>query len=174
MWNGDYDQVDATATDIARDDVRASALVLHLHGVHVSASDVVTQSVKAIPVDRADGTVKLSYADINALVRGAGITVDAAEAGQVKVTGTVTVLGRRVRASGLGSLRAGPAGITVTVGDVKAAGLTPAVTSLLVQKLSFVIPTRSLPYGVRVEAVSADSTGVTVTAALSSFSIPVQ
>lgn len=174
LWNGDYGQVDATATDIARANVRASALTLHLHGVHVSASDVVTQSVKAIPVDRADGTVKLSYADINALVHHAGVTVDAAEAGQVKVTGTVTVLGRRIRASGLGSLSAGPAGVTVTVGDIRAAGLTPAVTSLLVQKLSFVIPTSSLPYGVKVQAVTADSTGVTITAALSSFSIPVQ
>jgi DUF2993 family protein len=174
LWKGDYDQVDASAVDIAREDVRASSLTLHLHGVHVSVGDVVSQSVKAIPVDRADGTVTLSYADVNALVAASGVTVDAADAGKVKVTGTVTVLGRKVHASGLGTLAADPAGIKVTVSDVKAAGLTPAVTSLLAQKLSFVIPTSSLPYGVKVESVTADSTGVTVSAALSAFTIPVQ
>jgi hypothetical protein len=174
LWHGDYGQVDATAQDIARDDVRATSLTLHLHGVHVKIGDVMSQSVKAIPVDHADGTVTLSYADVNALVKTAGITVDAAANGQVKVIGTVEVLGHKVKASGLGSLAADPAGIKVTVSQVKAAGLTPTITSLLVQKLSFVIPTTSLPYAPTVEAVSADSTGVTVTADLAAFSIPVQ
>ena len=56
-----------------------------------------------------------------------------AGAGVVKVTGSV-VLGRTgSRAAASDRSPPTPAGIKVTVSDLKAAGLTPAVTSLLVQ-----------------------------------------
>jgi hypothetical protein len=145
LFRGTYDEVDASAVNIDKDNVRASSLSLHLHGVHLKVADVLSQSVKTISVDRADGTVVLSYADVNALVKGSG-------------TGTVSAV---------------PAGIQVTVSNLKAAGLSSAVTSLLVNKLSFVIPTSSLPYGVKVQSVHAGANGVTVTAVSGPFTIPV-
>jgi hypothetical protein len=173
LLGGRYDQVDATAKNIERGSVHASALTLHLHGVHLKVADVLSQSVKLISVDRADGTVLLSYADVNALAKPQGLKVAPAAGGEFTVSGSAKVLGQTVRGSGTGSVSAVPAGIQVTVSNLKAAGLTSAVTSLLVQKLSFVIPTSSLPYGVRVQAVSADATGFTVSAVSGPFTIPV-
>jgi hypothetical protein len=170
---GKYDQVDATAKNIQQGNVRASVLTLHLHGVHLSATDVLSQSVKDIRVDGADGSVLLSYADVNALAKRQGLTVTPGAAGEFSVTGSVTALGRTIKGSGTGSVSAVPTGIQVTVSNLKATGLTSAVTSLLVSKLSFVIPTSSLPYGVTVEQVRADPTGFTVSALRGPFTIPV-
>ena len=72
---GSYDHVDASAADLHNGEVRATSLHLHLYGVHVSAADVLQQSVKTIAVNHADGDVLLTYADINALVASDGVTV---------------------------------------------------------------------------------------------------
>jgi hypothetical protein len=173
LVRGTYDQVDASAVDINRGKVRASSLSLHLHGVHLKAADVLSQSVKAISVDRADGTVVLSYADVNALVQPEGIKVTPAKNGSLVVSGSVKLAGQTVKGSGTGSVAAVPAGIQVTVSNIKAAGLSSSLTSLLVSKLSFVIPTSSLPYGVSVQSVHAAADGVTVTAVSGPFTIPV-
>jgi hypothetical protein len=173
LVNGTYDDVDATALDLHSGKVNATSLTLHLHGVHLKAQDVVSQSVKQIPVDRADGTVLLSYADVNALAKPAGITVALGKDGLVTVTGSVKVAGQSIKGSGTGSVSAVPTGIKVTVTDLRTPGLPAAVTSLLVSKLTFVIPNSSLPYGVTVQTVRADATGVTVSGATGPFTIPV-
>ena len=173
LVNGRYDDVDASAVDIRNGKVRATALTLHLYGVHVTATDVLSQSVKTIAVDRADGSVQLSYADINALVKPDGVTVKAGKDGVVTVSGSVVVAGRRFKGSGSGSVEATPAGMKVTISGLKAAGVPAAVTSLLVSKLSFVIPNTSLPYGIKVKTVVVNPTGVDVGAAADAFVIPV-
>jgi hypothetical protein len=173
LVRGTYDEVDASAVNINQGNVRASSLTLHLHGVHLKISAVLAQSVKTISVDRADGTVVLSYADVNALVKPEGITVAPGKNGSITVSGSVKVAGQTVKGSGIGTLAAVPTGIKVTVSNLKAAGLSSSLTSLLVNKLSFVIPTSSLPYGVTVESVHAGAAGVTVAAAIGPFTIPV-
>jgi hypothetical protein len=173
LVTGKYDQVDATANNIAQGDVRASVLTLHLHGVHLKAADVLSQSVKDIPVDGADGTVLLSYADVNALAKPQGLTVTPGTAGDFTVSGSVKVLGQTIKGSGTGAVSAVPSGIQVTVSHLKVAGLSSAVTSGLVNKLSFVIPTSSLPYGVKVQQVRSDPTGFTVSVESGPFTIPV-
>jgi hypothetical protein len=59
------------------------------------------------------------------------------------------------------------------VTNLKVAGLSSAVTSGLVNKLSFVIPTSSLPYGVKVQQVRSDPTGFTVSVESGPFTLPV-
>ena len=76
-------------------------------------------------------TVVLSYADINALVKADGVTVQPAADGAVTVTGSVVVAGHRFKGSGVGSLAATRTGIKVTISDLKSSGLTAAVTALL-------------------------------------------
>ena len=174
LVHGTYSEVDATAVNIDRGNVRATSLTLHLHGVHLKASDVLSQSVKTIAVDRADGTVLLSYADVNALAKPEGIKVALAKDGSIIVSGSVKVVGQTIKGSGEGSVSADPQGIKVTVSKIKAAGLSPALTALFADKLSFVIPTSSLPYGVKVDAAHAGADGVTVTASSGPFTIPVQ
>jgi LmeA-like phospholipid-binding len=170
---GKYDQVDATALDIHNGDVRATSTTLHLYGVHLDAADVLSQSVKAIPVDRGAGTVVLSWADINAIVKPSGVKVTPEKGGAVAVSGSVTVEGQTVKGTGTGTVEAVPGGIRVTVANIKAAGLTATVTSLLRTKLSFTIPTSNLPFGVKVLSLTTTSTGVIVQAAIGNFTIPV-
>jgi LmeA-like phospholipid-binding len=170
---GSYDHVDASAVDLKHGDVRATALTLHLYGVHVSAADVLGQSVKSIPVDHADGDVVLGYADINALVKADGVTVKPDPDGAVTVTGSVVVGGQRFKGSGVGAVAATPDGLRVTISDLRTTGLTAAVTALLRAKLSFLIPNSSLPYGIKVQSVDVTATGVRVVARAGAFVIPV-
>ncbi|BEP12791.1 hypothetical protein acdb102_11020 [Acidothermaceae bacterium B102] len=174
LMNGSYDDVDASAADVRNGNVRATSLTLHLHGVHVTAMDVLTQSVKTISVDRADGSVLLSYADINALVKADGVKVTPGKNGVVTVAGSVVVGGQTFKGSGSGSVEATAAGIKVTISGLKAAGVPAAVTALLRTKLSFLIPNTSLPYGIKVKTVVVSATGVDVGAAADAFVIPVR
>jgi LmeA-like phospholipid-binding len=170
---GRYDHVDATAEDVKHGDVRATSLTLHLYGVHVSVADVLSQSVKTIAIDRANGTVLLSYADINALTKASGVKVAPGSGGTVSVSGTVVVGGQKVKGSGVGSVDATADGIRVTVTQLKTPGLSLALTRLLLNKLTFVIPNSDLPYGIKVKTVDVGPTGADVGAAAGAFVIPV-
>lgn len=173
MAKGSYDEVHATAVDVPLGKFQASVLDLHLYGVQLKAKDVITQSVKAIPVDRATGTVTFTYADLNQALKGEHVTLEPAAEGGVKVSGSVTVAGHKLSGSGVGSLAAAPGGIRVTVTDLNGTGLTRVVAGLLDQRLSFVIPTTELPYGLKVASVETTPVGLVATAAIGSFTIPV-
>ena len=173
LVQGHYDEVDASAVNLDKDKVHAASLTLHLHGVHLKVADVLSQSVKEISVDSADGTVVLDLADLNALAKTEGVSVKAAKNGGITVVGSVKVAGQTIKGSGTGSVTAVPTGIQITVSNLTAAGLPSAVTSLLVQKLTFVIPSSSLPYGVTVQSARVTGTDVIVTATSGAFTIPV-
>jgi hypothetical protein len=170
---GRYDHVDATAEDVKHGNVRATSLILHLYGVHVSVADVLGQSVKTIAIDRANGSVLLSYADINALTKASGVKVVPGTGGTVGVSGTVVVGGQKVKGSGVGSVDATADGIRVTVSQLKTPGLSSTLTRLLLNKLTFVIPNSDLPYGIKVKTVDMSSLGADVGASAGAFVIPV-
>jgi hypothetical protein len=173
LIKGRYTEVDATATDLRRGDVRATSVSLHLYGVRLSAGDVLTKAVKAIPVERADGSLMLTVADLNALAHKEGVTVASSADGTLTVTGSVTVAGHTVKGSGRASVAAVSGGIKVTVSDVTTPGLPSAVASLLKTKLAFTIPTDDLPFGITVQSAATTPQGVQVDASAGAFTIPV-
>lgn len=67
---GNYSDVTVTVHGLTVSGVPVSTLVAHLHGVHVSASAAIKGDVHRVPVDRADGRVVLSFADLNRYLAG--------------------------------------------------------------------------------------------------------
>ncbi len=173
LVRGSYDEVDATAVNVPMGELRATALNLKLYGVQVKAKDVVTQSVTSIPVDHANGTVLLSYAEINRWGAKHHVKVSYGANGDVTISGSITVAGRTFSGSAAGSLSAVPNGIKVTVGQVQAQGLSPVVSGLLGNRLTFVVPTSGLPYGLTITSVDTTAAGVLAQAGVGAFSIPV-
>lgn len=165
-FHGDYSDVTVTVTGLRRGSLAVQQLTVHLHGVHVPLSAVVTLRVHSIPVDSADGTVTLSYADLDAALSGRGVAVAAGtDPGTVQVSGR---LPDGITAVGQGSVVVSGDQLSVQVHSVTAGGITVGAPSAF--QLSFGLP--SLPFGVQLTSAQAGATGVSVNATASRFTLP--
>lgn len=140
---GDYRSVSASVRDLRRDGLTVSRVTVHLDGVHVPLSSVLHQSVSRLPVDRADGQVLVTYADINAFLAGRGLTVAPALGGQVHITGS-----------------AGPLRVSVDVAP-RVAGDSVVLAG---GGVSVALQLPQLPFHVQLTGVQATSSGLLVAA----------
>lgn len=173
---GRYDDVEVSIRDLRRGDLRVSRADVHLHGVEVSASDALARRVRTVPVGSATGSLLLSYADLDAMLAGRGVTVAYAGTDRLRLTGTFSVAGQQVSASGTGTARAGADAVQVTVQsvDVGAGSLVNgALSSVVRNRLTFSIPTADLPFGIRLRSVQVRPDGIAVTATSDGFTLRV-
>jgi hypothetical protein len=164
--SGDYSDVEVAASGVTAGGARLSKLAVALHGLHVPLSDAVSGSVTSAPVDRVDATVLLSYADLQAQLRDRRLTV--APAGdKLRVTGSVTVLGKTVSASALSTvrLRGTTVVVTATSFEVGNGAADAVLTKALAGRLDFVTRIGRLPYGLQPTGVRVTPAGVRATAA---------
>jgi hypothetical protein len=162
---GKYDDVEVSASEVTAGGARLSRLDVTLQGVHVPLSDALSGSVHAVPVDGLKATVLLSYADISAQLRDRGLTV--APAGdQLRVSGSVQVLGRTVSASAISSVALSGASVVVTAKrfEVGNAMADRAVTAALAGRFDFVLRVGQLPYGLTMSSLRVRPEGVVATA----------
>lgn len=146
---GKYDDVTLKVHDISRGGVTVTSIVVHLSGVHVPLSDVLKGHVSRVPIDRARATVTIGYADIDTYLAGFNhVTIAYAGDGNVRVTGSVTIAGHTVSASGVGKVELAGQSLQVQANN------GPAVT----------IPLGRLPFGIRLEAAIATNQGIVVAA----------
>jgi hypothetical protein len=136
-----------------------------LRGVHVPLSDALTGSVDAVPVDTLRATVLLSYADIGRQLRDRRLTVGPA-GDQLRVSGSVSVLGRTISASANSTVKLSGASVVVTAKrfEVGNAAASRAVTVALGNRFDFVIRVGQLPYGLTMSSVRVRPEGVVATA----------
>lgn len=166
---GDYSDVEVSASGVTAGGARLSELAVALRGLHVSLRDAVSGSVTAAPVDRVTATVLLSYADLQAQLRDRRLTL--APAGdKLRVTGSVTVLGRTVSVSALSTLRLRGTTVVVTATSFQVgSGAADAVlTRALAGRLDFETRIGRLPYGLQPTGVRVTPAGVQATAAATS------
>ena len=156
LATGRFSTIDVAATDATARGVNAAQLKLTLHGVRVPP-EVMLGKPGAITVDRADGTIELTEAEVNRLLadRLQGGSVVIKEDG-VEVRSRVELLGQPLDAVVTGELGAREGGVTFTPSEIRLGEqgrIDPSAAGLLASRFTFQLPLPDLPAGVRLERV---------------------
>jgi hypothetical protein len=156
LATGRFSTIDLAATDATARGINAAQLKLTLHGVRVPR-DVLLGEPGRITVDRADGTIELTEAEVNRLLadrlRGGSLAIK--EDG-VEVRVQVPLLGQTLDAQVKGKLGARNGGVTFTPDEIRLGEqgrLDPSQEDLLSDQFTFQMPLPELPAGVRLERV---------------------
>jgi DUF2993 family protein len=155
LATGRFSTIDLAATDATARGINAAQLKLTLHGVRVPR-EVMRGEPGRITVDRADGTIELSEAEVNRLLadRLQGGRLAIGQDG-VQVRTQLQVLGQPLDLLVTGRLGARDGGVTFTPTQIRLGdrALDPAQEELLSSQLTFRVPLPELPAGVRLERV---------------------
>ncbi len=156
LATGRFSTIDVAATDATARGINAAQLKLTLHGVRVPR-EVMLGEPGRITVERADGTIELSEAEVNRLLadRLQGGRVAIGQDG-VQVRTQLELLGQPLDALVTGRLGARDGEVTFTPTQVRLGDrgpLDPAQEDLLSSQLTFQVPLPELPAGVRLERV---------------------
>jgi hypothetical protein len=159
---GTYDDVRIALTSTELGQPAGTSAQASLRGVHVPLSDVLSGSVKQVPVDRIDGTATLSYALLADQL--GGDTTVRREGDGLRINRTVEVLGYTLPVTAAGTVSLHGNELTVDVHQVSGAGV--AVPGFLVNRvsdaldLSYTVP--DLPFGLQLTSVQPADDGVHV------------
>ncbi|HEV3465184.1 MAG TPA: DUF2993 domain-containing protein [Actinomycetota bacterium] len=153
---GRFSTIDLAATDATARGINAAQLKLTLHGVKVPR-EVMLGEPGRISVDRADGTIELTEAEVNRLLadRLQGGELAIKEDG-VEVRSQVQLLGQSLDALVTGELGARGGGVTFTPEEIRLGPqgrVDPSAEDLLASRFTFQVPLPDLPAGVRLERV---------------------
>jgi hypothetical protein len=153
LATGRFSAIDVAATDASAKGINAAQLQLTLHGVRVPR-EVLLGEPGRITVDRADGTIELTEAEVNRLLadRLQGGSLSITEDG-VAVRVEVPLLGEALVTGRLG---ARDGAVSFTPEEIRLGGrgpLQPALEDQLSSQFSFQVPLPELPAGVRLERV---------------------
>ena len=156
LATGRFSTIDLAATDATARGINAAQLKLTLHGVRVPR-EVMLGEPGRITVDRADGTIELTEAEVNRLLadRLQGGTLTIGEDG-VQVRTRLELLGQPLDAVVTGRLGARDGGVTFTPKEIRLGEqgrLDPSTENLLASQFTFRVPLPELPAGVRLERV---------------------
>jgi hypothetical protein len=155
LATGRFSTIDLAATDATARGINAAQLKLTLHGVRVPR-EVMLGEPGRITVDRADGTIELSEAEVNRLLadRLQGGRLAIGQDG-VQVRTQLQVLGQPLDLLVTGRLGARDGGVTFTHTQIRLGdrALDPAQEELLSSQFTFRVPLPELPAGVRLERV---------------------
>ena len=156
LATGRVSTIDVAATDAKAKGVNAAQLQLTLHGVRVPREVMLGEGGR-VTVERADGTIELSEAEVNRLLadrlRGGSLAIK--EDG-VEVRVQVPLLGQTLDALVKGKLGARNGGVTFTPDEIRLGEqgrLDPSQEDLLSDQFTFQVPLPELPAGVRLERV---------------------
>jgi hypothetical protein len=167
--SGTYDHVEIETGRVHTNQVDVSGVRADLEGVHLRFHDVLVRHVTRILIDHTTESVIFSYADINKYLASIGEPVSIHPAGdqQVRFTGQVSILGRRVSASADARVRA--RGNTLYISPSRydsGIGALDSTTALLLdQRLSVRIPLENVPFAQTVTGVDVHDQDITVHAA---------
>jgi hypothetical protein len=156
LATGRFSTIDLAATDATARGINAAQLKLTLHGVRVSR-DVLLGEPGRITVDRADGTIELTEAEVNRLLadRLQGGALAIKEDG-VELRVKVPLLGQTLEALVTGELGARDGRVTFTPDEIRLGEqgrIDPSTEDLLASQFTFEVPLPELPAGVRLERV---------------------
>ena len=159
---GSYDDVDISLTADELGQPAGTSADIHLRGVQVPLSSVLSESVSNVPVDRIDGTATLSYSLLAERI-GPGTTLRR-EGDQLRITRTVDLLGQQVQLTAAGQVTLQGNQLVVDVQHASAAGvsLPSAVVTSASRTLDLRYTVPRLPFGLRLTDVTPEDDGVRV------------
>jgi DUF2993 family protein len=153
---GRFSTIDVAATDATANGINAAELQLRLHGVRVPRQVLLGESGR-VTVERADGTIELTEAEVNRLLadrlQGGALAI---EDDGVRVRVQVELFGQPLDALVTGRLGARDGAVTFTPDTVRLGDggrLEQAQESAVASRFGFAVPLPELPAGVRLERV---------------------
>jgi hypothetical protein len=160
-----YDEIRVSGERASRDGLGVSDFRADLEGVEVPLSDVVQGSVSRVPTEVIRGSALVRFADL-AEVAGGGVEITAEGAERVRVTGSLTLLGRRVQASAVSDVAIRDERLTVRAVSYEVDGQeAPAVArAALADLLDLSVDLPTLPYRLAVEDLAVTKTGIRLAA----------
>lgn len=164
--SGRYAAVHVEAAGVPTDGVRVAALSADLEVLEVALSDALGGTVTEAPVERLTARALVSYADLSRQSGSRRLTV-AREGAGVAVTGSVVVLGRRLTATAISTVRLDRGDIVVRAQQfrVGAEVADDALTAALGDRLDLRVKVGALPYGLELESLAAEADGIALAAA---------
>jgi LmeA-like phospholipid-binding len=156
LATGRFSTIDVAATDASARGINAARLQLTLHGVRVPRKVMLGEPGR-VTVERADGTIELTQAEVNRLLadRLQGGSLAIKEDG-VEVRVQLPLLGQTLEALVKGRLGARDGAVTFTPDEIRLGDqgrLDQAQQDLLTNRFTFQVPLPELPAGVRLERV---------------------
>jgi len=162
---GTYKDIRMQLPDVDAGDVQDLAVDARLQGAHVSLSDALGGNVDRIPVDQISGTLLIPYDQLARASGISGLTITR-EGDSLRLTGSVQVLGRPVKAEAVGRVEVNDGRIAINAEQAKVAGI-PVPTAVLdeaARLLSFRVQPQNLTLNLRITAVHLTDTGLLVDA----------
>lgn len=159
---GRYEDVAVRASSVPVGALRLSTFSAQLHGVEVPLGDALSGSVTAVPVASIDATAVLGWADLTAALGDRGLSVSPATNGLVRVTGSLTVLGRTLEASALSRpvLQGREIVVTAERFEVGNSAADAVLSRALGSRLDFRLTLGALPFGLRLTSLTTGPDGV--------------
>lgn len=163
---GRYEQVQVRARQVPAGEVRLAELDATLYGVGAPLGQVVTGRLDEVSVDRLEAVALLDYETLARRSGERALTVTPA-GDRVRVEGSVEVIGRTLRAAALSTVTLEGQEVVVTAQDfqVGSEAADRVVTRALSGRFDLRVPTGGLPYGLAIESVDVEPTGVRLRAA---------
>jgi hypothetical protein len=162
---GTYKDIRIQLPDVNAGDVQDLSVNARLQGAHVSLSDALGGNVDRIPVDQISGTLLIPYDQLARASGISGLTITR-EGDSLRLTGSVQVLGRSIKAEAVGRVEVNDGRIAINAEQAKVAGI-PVPTAVLdeaARLLSFRVQPQNLPLNLRITAVHLTDTGLLVDA----------
>jgi hypothetical protein len=165
VFAGRYEHVEITVEDLRSGPLRVDRMTADLTGVHLGFHDLLAQNSVPIYVEASREQATLSFDDLNRYldVTGRPVSVTGGDPGEVLLTGTAEVFGRRISASSEAVLGAedGDLSVRPTTLDT-GTPLDGASRLLLAQRFTFRIPLDPLPFGQRLTSIEAGETALEI------------
>lgn len=162
---GTYKDIRMQLPDVDAGDVQDLAVNARLQGAHVSLSDALGGNVDRIPVDQISGTLLIPYDQLARASGISGLTITR-EGDSLRLTGSVQVLGRSIKAEAVGRVEVNDGRIAINAEQAEVAGVPvpEAVLDEAARLLSFRVQPQNLPLNLRITAVHLTDTGLLVDA----------
>ena len=159
---GSYDDVRISLTAAELGQPAGTKAAVDLRGVQVPLSEVLSGSVRKVPVGHIDGTATLSYALLSAKLGPS--TQLTREGSGLRVTRTVEILGQQVPLTAVGQVTLEGNDLVVHVSRASGAGVS--VPGFLLDRAAGLLDLRytvpPLPFGLKLTSVTPAANGVDV------------
>jgi hypothetical protein len=153
-----FDEVDISGGEVGTSELRLTRFDSTLNGVRPSSDG------SSARVDAMDGTAFVSYPDLQQAVNRPGVAISGGSGNQIRVSGSITVLGNTFDATTLSRISVVDGNqLSVRATDIDVEGLPSSsdVTRVVGDRLNFVVPVEGLPDGLRLVDVQVGQDGVT-------------
>lgn len=156
---GDYRQIDVSVPRVAVGSIQLTQLHAQLSGVHAPLGALLRGGMSTVTADRASGSAVIPYGDLGGFLPH-GLTLSRAGR-DLRLSGSVRVLGLRVPLSATATPSMTGAGIKVTPGTVRVPGGLSLPAGAVAGRLGgVVIPLTDLPLHLQVGSVAVTSSGL--------------